>query len=76
MNLDNGLNWLARIFFAIGFGALALDGAEVVVNAFGYTLLRGTYTKGRLVELAATLMVFVVTILLRQIRDGFGGRPA
>jgi len=71
MKLAVLLNLLARAFFLVAFGLLALDVAELAVNAFGYTILRGLYTKGRLLELAATLLVFVIAILLRQIRDGF-----
>jgi len=70
MNLNSWLNGMTRAFFLLGFAALAVDVAEVIVNAFGYTILAGTYTKGRLLELAATLMVFAIAILLRQIRDG------
>ena len=48
---------------------VALAFVERVVNLFDFTLLRGTYTSSRLLELAAILMVFVIVILLRQIRD-------
>jgi hypothetical protein len=76
MNTDTFLKYVTRTFFVVGFGALALDVAEVIVNTFGYTLLGGAYTKGRLLELAATLMVFAITILLRQIREGIlASRP-
>ena len=76
MNTDTFLKYVTRAFFVVGFGALALDVAEVIVNTFGYTLLGGSYTKGRLLELAATLMVFAITILLRQIREGIlASRP-
>jgi hypothetical protein len=76
MNTDTFLRYVTRIFFVVGFGALALDAAEVIANTFGYTLLGGSYTKGRLLELAATLMVFAITILLRQIREGIlASRP-
>jgi hypothetical protein len=76
MNLDTCLKHLTRAFFIVGFGALALDVTEVIVNTFGYTLLGGYYTRGRLLELAATLMVFAITILLRQIREGIvASRP-
>ncbi len=76
MNTDTFLKYVTRAFFVVGFGALLLDVAEVIVNTFGYTLLGGLYTKGRLLELAATLMVFAITILLRQIREGIlASRP-
>jgi len=68
---------LARIFFVVALAMLALVAIELVLNAAGYTLLRDLYTKGRLLELAATMVVFVIAILLRQIRDQLkGGRQA
>jgi hypothetical protein len=59
-----------RVLFAIAFGLLAISVFEVLANNFGYTItLRGTYTAGRLLEFATVCLVFVVTLLLRQIRD-------
>lgn len=69
MNLEALYHWFARLFFFAGLGLLGLAFLEAVVNFAGYTILRGYYTKGRLMELAATLLVFVITVLLRQIRD-------
>jgi hypothetical protein len=43
---------------------------EFLINFLVYTILRGVYTAGRLIELSAALLVFVITVLLRQIRDG------
>ena len=40
----------------------------------GFTLLRGMYNPGRLLELAALLLIFVIAVLLRQIRDAVGAR--
>ncbi len=77
MNLDFSLKPITRLFFLVGFGALALDAAEVIVNAFGYTILGSAYTKGRLLELSGIFMVFAIAILLRQIRDGiYALRPS
>lgn len=69
MNLESIYHWFARLFFFIGLALLGAAVLEAVMNQLGYTILRGYYSKGRLVELAATLLVFVITILLRQIRD-------
>ncbi len=54
------------------FGAFALAAIavfEYVVQLFGYTLLRGTYKPGRLVEFAAILLIFVIALLLRSVRE-------
>lgn len=58
-----------RILFFTALAALGLAVVEFVVNAFGYTVLQGIYSAGRLVELSAALLVFVIAVLLRQIRD-------
>ncbi len=63
---------ISRILFIVSLAMVALAFVERVVNLFDFTLLRGTYTSSRLLELAAILMVFVIVILLRQIRDSLG----
>ena len=60
---------ISRILFIVSLAMVALAFVERVVNLFDFTILRGTYTSARLLELAAILMVFVIVILLRQIRD-------
>jgi len=69
MNLENLYNVFARLLFYFAFVLFALTFVEVIVNAFDYTILAGTYTKGRLIELSAMMLVFVITLLLRQIRN-------
>lgn len=56
-----------RVFFVLGFLLLTLAIAERVVNAAGYTVLRASYTPGRLLELAAIMLLVVAVLLLRQI---------
>ena len=67
--MEKALTGAIRIFFIIAFGLLAIAVSEVLANAFGYTIMRGTYTAGRLLEFATVFLVFVVTLLLRQIRN-------
>jgi hypothetical protein len=58
---------LGRILF---FGALLLAGLaafEKLINYFGYTLLRGYIAPLRLLELAAIVLLFVITLQLWQI---------
>lgn len=65
---------VSRVFFFVAFGLLGLALFEAVANVFNYTVLRGAYSKGRVVEFAAVLLVFVVTLLLRQIREALKHR--
>ena len=69
MQRTDMISWLNRVLF---FGALLLLGVSVLeklVNFTGYTLFRAYYTPGRLLEFAAILLLFVVAMLLRTIRD-------
>jgi len=68
MNLDRYSSTFSRVFFAISFLLLCLAVLEKAVNLAGYTLIR-FYQPQRLLELAATMMVFVIALLLRQVRE-------
>ncbi len=70
MNITLITHVFARLFFFVALGLLGVAIFELLANFLDYTLLRGTYTAGRLIELSAALLVFVITVLLRQIRDG------
>ena len=65
------MNLAVRVFFGIAFGLLALAILEFVVRQFGYTILR-VWEPGRLLEYAVVVLVFVMALLLRQIRDRLG----
>lgn len=67
--MDRYQSLIARAIFAIAFALLGLAIAERLAGALGYTLLRGALTGGRLLEIAAILMIFGIALLLRQIRD-------
>ena len=69
MNMTMIYHLFARLFFFLALGMLGIAIIEIVVNFFDYTILSGTYTAGRLIELSAALLIFVITVLLRQIRD-------
>ena len=71
MNIGNLYKIFARSLFFFALAILAVAFIEVAANLLGYTVLRGAYTAGRLVELSAALVVFVIAVLLRQIRDTF-----
>ncbi len=70
MNMTMIYHLFARLFFFLALGMLSVAIIEILVNFLDYTILRGAYTAGRLIELSAALLVFVITVLLRQIRDG------
>jgi hypothetical protein len=61
---------LSRAFFFISFVFLALSVMESLARRLGYTILRHSFEPARLLEYAVILLVFVVAMLLRQIRDG------
>ncbi len=59
----------SRILFYLSVLLLFIAVVERLTNIAGYTFLRQTYTPGRLLEFAAVFMIFVIVILLRQIRE-------
>ncbi len=69
MSLDKWTSLLTRFFFFAAFALLALTVIERATNFYGYTILRGFYTGGRLLEFAAVLLIFVIALLLRQTRE-------
>ena len=69
MNLDRLGSLLSRVFSVVAFVLLALGVVEWLANGLGYTILNRVYRPGRLMELAAIYAVFVVALLLRQVRQ-------
>jgi hypothetical protein len=69
MDLQQTTSTVSRLFFAVSFLLLGLAVLEKMANLFGYTILRETYGPARLLEFAVILLVFVVALLLRQIRE-------
>ena len=65
---------VSRVFFLGAFVLLALSVLEGAARMMGYTILRHTFEPGRLLEYAVILLIFVVALLLRQIRDGVKAR--
>lgn len=70
MNMTLIYHLFARLFFFLALSLLGVAFIELVLNFSDYTILRGLYTAGRLIEVSAALLVFVIVVLLRQIRDG------
>ena len=69
MNMQFVDKYFARTVFVMAAGIILLAIAEGFVQLFDVSLIAWVYSPGRLMELAATLLLFVVVQLLRQIRD-------
>lgn len=68
MNLEKMVSVASRLFFLGAFVLLALAIIERIANAFGYTILR-IYPGHRLLEVAAILLVFVIAMQLRELKE-------
>jgi hypothetical protein len=74
--MDAFASMVSRVFFLVAFVLLGLSVFEALANLRDYTILRGTYTAGRLLEFAAILLIFVMAILMRQVREELRKRGA
>jgi hypothetical protein len=68
MSLEKLVSIASRIFFLGAFVLLGLAVLERSANAFGYTILQ-IYRGGRLLEIAAVLLIFVIALQLREVRE-------
>ncbi len=75
MLLDKLYSLLCRVFFFGAFLLVCAVAVEKAVNFFGYTILRG-YSGGRVLEVAGVLLVFVIAVLLREIREALLAKRA
>ena len=69
MKINKISSIIARLFFAGALVLLLLAVWERIANAMGSTVVRETFTASRLIELAVVLVIFVIALLLRQIRE-------
>ena len=69
MNTTKIYSVVCRIFFATAFLLFALSVLDKLLTLAGNNLLGGLYTAGRLFEFATLLMIFVIALLLREIRE-------
>jgi hypothetical protein len=69
MNLDRLGSLLSHVFSGVAFVLLALGVVEWLANILGYTIVNQVYRPGRLMEFAAIYAIFVVALLLRQVRQ-------
>ena len=75
MSLERLVSAVSRLFFIGAFVLLGLALIERIANSSGYTILR-SYRGGRLLEIAVVLLVFVIAMQLREMREELKrGRP-
>lgn len=73
MNLEKLISMMSRLFFLAAFVLLGLGLIEGVANATGYTIMR-QYRAFRLLEFAAVLLVFVIAMQLREMKEELKSR--
>ena len=62
-------NMLCRVCFIVSLVMLFLALWDKLLRFFGWTMTWLPYEPGRLFELSALLMIFVIALLLKQIKD-------
>jgi len=62
-------SWFSRLLFFVAFIMMVVAVWDWIIRLFGYTLSWLPYQPGRLLEFAAIMLIFVIAVLLRQIRD-------
>jgi len=67
-------NWPARVLFALAVLLAGLAVVEKALNLYGYTLVIG-YPASRLLEFAVIALLFVIALLLRDLRHAAMDRP-
>jgi hypothetical protein len=67
--VDKLTSFCQRLFFVVASILVVLAGLDWIIGIFGWTFSWLPYQPGRLFEFAAILVIFVIAILLRQIRD-------
>ena len=58
-----------RVFFVIALILVFIAVLERILRFFGWTLSLFAYQPGRIFEFSGIFMIFVIALLLRQIRD-------
>ena len=69
MNLQLIDRYFSRALFIAASILVFLAIAEAFIQIFGISLISRVYSPGRMLDLSATLLAFVVVQLLRQIRN-------
>ena len=74
MNLEKLVSMVSRLFFIGAFVLLGLALIERIANASGYTILQ-VYRGGRLLDVAVVLLIFVIAVQLREMKEALKKRP-
>ena len=69
MDLERMISLTSRLFFLGAFALLAVALIERLANSAGYTVLGGVFSGGRLLEIAAILLIFVIAMQLREMKE-------
>jgi hypothetical protein len=76
MNLEKAFSMISRLFFLGAFVLLGLALIEKVANVTGYTILQETIPTIHLLNAAVVLLLFVIAIQLREMKEQIkGGKP-
>lgn len=73
MNLEKLMSMASRLFFIGAFVLLGMAVIERIANAAGYTIMR-LYQGGRLLEFAVVLLVFVIAMQQREMKQELKSR--
>jgi hypothetical protein len=74
MSFEKVISIISRIFFILAFILLGLAVIERVANFYDYTILAGVYAAGRLLEFSVVLLLFVLALQLREVREALRPR--
>ena len=74
MSLEKLISMVSRLFFIGAFVLLGVALIERIANASGYTILQ-VYRGGRLLDVAVVLLIFVIAVQLREMKEELKKRP-
>ena len=75
MDKRNILHTSARVVFIAASAAIILSFLELGAQFFGTSLINQTYASGRILELSATLLIYVLTVLVWEVLAELKSRP-
>ena len=68
--IDKLTSLFCRILFAAALTLAFIAIWDKILRLFGWTISGFSYQPGRMFEFSTMLMIIVIALLLRQIRDG------
>ena len=66
---DQLTSFISRVFFIIAFVLIGLAVFDWCIRLFGWTITWIGYNPGRILEISALLMIFVIALQLRAIHQ-------